>query len=198
MAFKNDKRLEKKMKVNIDNIYHQIFPTITTISRANEVQFYAEEISGLALLDKELGIDTIIRFENGSFLTLQEKCRRYNNLSFNDFTFEYYNDPYVKSVGEWFKLAAQLYFYGYTNQEETDICKYFILNIPEFRLFLLQYDTEKIKQKLEKNTKHGRANFLCISFNEIPKKCIMKSFTKKEKKLPQMADYSKIVKEMEV
>lgn len=125
-------------------------------------------------MDKELAIDTFLYFADGSVLTLLEKTRKNHFLKYNDFTFEYYNDPAIKDEGEWFKLAAQLYFYGFANKAETGYEKYYLINIPELRLYLKNdIGIEKLTEKhLRHNKPPAKANFFAIPFSIIPDKCI--------------------------
>jgi hypothetical protein len=106
---------------------------------------------------------------------LQEKSRKHNYLKYDDFTFEYYNNPTTKDEGEWFKLAAQLYFYGFANKNETEYVKYYLVNVPKLRLFLKNKIGIKTLESeyLHRNTPPAKANFFAIPFKIIPDCCIM-------------------------
>lgn len=166
-----EKQFEEQMSPYIDNIYKQLFKGLKEINRScsnkkNDIQMF---------MDKELGIDTTLKFQDGTFLTFQEKTRLNNYLSFNDFTFEYYNDPSTGEQGEWFKLASQYYFYGFANKENKGYEKFYILNVPEFRLFLKNdVGIEELERKyLKQNKPPAKANFFFIPFKIIPDKCIL-------------------------
>ena len=90
---------------------------------------------------------------------------------YNDFTFEYYNDPNVKDVGEWFKLASQMYFYGYINSSYDGYSRYYIIIVPLFRLYLNSKDYKWIKNHTKQNNVHGKSNFIYVPFDNIPEEC---------------------------
>jgi hypothetical protein len=162
------KIFEEKMTPYIDKIYKGLFSGIESIDRSS-----INNTKNL-LLDKELGIDSILYFNDGSLLTIQEKTRKFESLAFNDFTFEYYNDPEKKYGGEWFKLASQLYFYGYANENEDSYIKYCILKVVDFRIFLKkELGINELQKYLKSNKKHGKANFFTIPFKVIPDKCFL-------------------------
>ena len=164
------KDFEEKMRPCVDRIYNERFKNIKSIDRVERDDPKSNDL----MLDIKYGIDTKITFEDGSILTFQEKVRKFRYISFNDFTFEYYNDPDDKIFGEWFYLASQLYFYGYANENDDDIIYYYIIDVPRFRLFL--NDEGSIynrKWRLEKNAYPAMANFLPIPFEMIPDDCII-------------------------
>lgn len=170
-----EKIFEEQMADHIDNIYMNLFKGIKSIDRS----FAESENNIQLLLDKELGIDTVLRFDDGTFLTFQEKSRLNYYITYDDFTFEYYNDPITKEEGEWFKLASQYYFYGFANKNNDGYEKVYILNVPAFRLFLKNdIGIETLKYKyLMQNKPPAKANFFAIPFNIIPDKCFLyKSF----------------------
>jgi len=160
-----DKNFEEKMSPFIDEIYKDIFKSrLSGIYRSSREK---ETDKKMIFMDIELAIDTHLRFKNGSILTFQEKTRRNFYEKYNDFTFEYYNDPKIKDEGEWFKLAAQLYFYGYSNESETGYSKFWILNVVKLRTRLMQnYTIKEIEEKwLRCNHPPAKANFFTIPFD---------------------------------
>ena len=111
-------QFQEKMKPAALRIYQQVFP-------GSEVEDLREEGVRVHILDREFGIDSLISLPSEQWITLQEKYRRYAALKYLDFTQEYMNavgTPH-ESPGEWFKLGAQLYFYGWANEKETDFEK---------------------------------------------------------------------------
>lgn len=159
------KDFEEKMTPFIDNIYKDIFKEkLVSIKRSSRNK---ENDKKLLFMDINLAIDTHLTFNNGSIITFQEKTLRYSKISFNQFTFEYYNDPKIKDEGEWFKLAAQMYFFGYANKNETGYEKYFILNVAKLRTALLNNFTIKQLEDnyLRKNPAPAKANFFAIPFS---------------------------------
>jgi hypothetical protein len=169
MAWK-EKEFEEKMTPAIDAIYRQLFGRrLVSIYRSSRKQ---EQDSKLLFMDIELAIDTHLRFDNGGTLTFQEKTLRASNAHYNQFTFEYYNDPKTKDPGEWFKLAAQLYFFGYANAEETGYLRYWILNVARLRTGLMRRFTMaelETKRYLKQNPPPAKANFFAIPFEDIEK-----------------------------
>ena len=163
-----EKVFEEKMQPYIDNIYYNCFNNIKKIERSNRE---TNNNNRTMFLDKELGLDTIITLSNGSILTLQEKTLQYSKKHFQQFTFEYYNDPKTKEVGEWFKLAAQFYFFGYANKEKNGYFQYLILNIPLLSLFL---NGKNLENYLRFNLPPAKANFYAIPFKKLDKNIIYK------------------------
>jgi hypothetical protein len=164
MSSWSEKTFEEKMTPYIDQIYKQFFgERLKEIKRNNR----DNSTEKLMFMDINLAIDTHLTFSNGSILTFQEKTRKNNYLKFNDFTFEYYNDPSTKDEGEWFKLAAQIYFYGYANESETGYERYYILSVPKLRTKLLQnYTIKEMEEKfLRANRPPAKANFFAIPFS---------------------------------
>ena len=84
----NDKLFEEKMRPFVDKIYHKQFKGLVSIKRSDVRDFENKE--RIAVLDQELGIDTVLYCRNGTLITFQEKIRKHKYQSFNDFTFEYY------------------------------------------------------------------------------------------------------------
>jgi len=162
MAWK-EKIFEEKMTPFIDAIYKKTFSKLSKIKRATRNN---DDDIKIMFMDKELAIDTRLFFIDGTILTLQEKTLQYSKRKYNSFTFEYYNDPAMKLEGEWFKLASQLYFFGYANSDETGYADYWIIDIPKLRLFLkkgigIKTLTEKY---LRQNPPPAKANFFAIPF----------------------------------
>ena len=161
MSFKSDEQFRIKMRPYFIKIYEKIWPNC-------KVQDLRKEGFKVHPLDKEWGIDSIIWLSNGTPLFLQEKTRRYN--AWGDFTQEYENHP-TQQDGEWFHLGAHIYSYGFANELENNIEKYFIMDIVKFKL---KIERNKQKQKdirrtgfehigkLQTNYEHGQANFFGI------------------------------------
>lgn len=183
----SDKDFEEKMTIHIDNIYKGIFKDkLVSIFRSEREK---NQDKRLLFMDIELSIDTHLTFKNGSILTFQEKSRRNQYMKFNDFTFEYYNDPKKKLEGEWFKLASQLYFYGYSDAQESKYLKYWIINVARLRTGLLSMFTiEEMEQKFMRyNEKHGKASFFGIPFRileSIPNVVVFKHPSNKQISIP--------------
>ncbi|NPD90683.1 MAG: hypothetical protein HGN29_18385 [Asgard group archaeon] len=169
--WEEDIAFDRQMQPYIDEIYYRLFGKDIIIDRS----IVSESEIRKSFLDKEFSIDTTIFFENQSFITIQEKSRRSCYLGFNDFTFEYYSNRFSLKKGQWFKLASQLFFYGYVNENETGYTKFYLIDIVRLRLFLSKKTQGSITKKLKKNTKRA-SNFLPIKFDEIPEDCFLVSF----------------------
>lgn len=116
------------------------------------------------ILDKEFAVDMLLYLSCGQWLSIQEKYRRHDAMKFMDFTQEYMNadGTVYESPGEWFKLGAQLYFYGWANEEETEFEKWVILDIPKYKWFVeFSGGLDALGQK-RFNAKHGKASFYAI------------------------------------
>lgn len=166
MASWKEKDFEEQMRSHIDAIYKNIWgEKLEKIERSNR----DEDTGKMLFMDKEMAIDTHLKFYDGAVITFQEKTLRHTKLSFNQFTFEYYNDPEKKDEGEWFKLAAQLYFFGYANKQKTGYLKYWVVCIAKLRDELLRkYDIEELERRfLRQNHPPAKANFFAIPFSII-------------------------------
>ena len=165
-----DKEFEEKMSPCIDGIYKGLFSGLCKIDRSS-----TNNAKNL-MLDKDLAIDSILYFKDGTILTFQEKTRKnFYYQKYNEFTFEYYNDQSKSDLGEWFKLASQFYFYGFANTEEDAYSSYHILNVPNLRLFLKNEVgiNELCSKRLRGNIPPNKANFFGIPFSMFPEKCIL-------------------------
>jgi hypothetical protein len=169
-----EKAFEESMTPYIDRIYKGVFRNIQRIHRSNRE---TEKDGKIIFMDKELAIDTFLYFQDGTVLTIQEKTRKKRILDkFGaDFTFEYYNDPVKLDQGEWFKLAAQLYFYGYANENMNGYSKFWIIDIPKLRIHLKNnIGIELLERKyLKQNFPPAKANFFAVPFELISNDCIL-------------------------
>ena len=164
-----EKNFEERMAPCIDRIYRRLFKNIRFIRRSNRDTKDTETM----FMDKRLAIDTFIYFNDGSFITLQEKTRRSCYAKYDDFTFEYYNDPLTREPGEWFKLAAQWYFYGYANEAGNGYSKFYLIDVAKLRLYLKNtFSIETLeKNYMRRNPPPAKANFFAIPFSAIDNEC---------------------------
>ena len=169
-----EKQFEESMHPHINSIYRRLFSNLTEIKRSDRTKECDQKI---LFMDKELAIDTFLHFKDGTILTMQEKTRTERILKMfgPDFTFEYYNNPDTKEQGEWFKLAAQMYFYGYARADNAGYIRYWLMNIPKLRIFLKNEIglSELEKKYLRRNRPPARANFFAIPFAILRSDCIM-------------------------
>lgn len=168
-----DKNFEESMTPKIDDIYFSLFKNLEKVIRSNRNTTTDQKI---LFADKELAIDTFLHFSDGTVLTFQEKSRRFKYLvdGYDNFTFEYYNDPETKEEGEWFKLASQLYFYGFTNKNQTGYIKFCIIDVVKLRLYLKnKIGIKELERRYKRqNKKPNKASFFAIPFDIIPDDCI--------------------------
>ena len=117
----------------------------------------------LGEIDKERGIDTKLILESGLTIDIQEKFRRNHYIKFWEFTVEYKNDPVKDEPGEFYKLAANYYFYSYANLNENDFEYWWVIDLNKFKNlyneYILKYDD------ILQNGEHGKANALCFNFD---------------------------------
>lgn len=130
------------------------------------------------ILDKEFGIDALLHFSSCQWISIQEKYRefRYHNdfrvdYRCPDFTQEFKNacGTEHESEGEWFKLGAQLYFYGWANESKTDFMDWYLIDILRYKAIVENCGgLDEIGSKRRNHT-HGRASFYCIPINRLQK-----------------------------
>jgi len=116
------------------------------------------------ILDKEFGIDALVHMDSGQWVSLQEKYRDNRFLAYGDFTQEYMNaeGTQYETPGEWFKLAAQLYFYGWANANTDGFAKWVLIDIPRYKLLVEKQGGLDAIGKKHFNSTHGRASFYSI------------------------------------
>jgi len=160
-----------KMRPHAVAIYNQLFPKC----RIDDLR---ENGLRVHILDKEFGIDTLATMQSGQWVSIQEKYRTYDYLTkphlqidppTPDFTKEYKNaegTPF-EQPGEWFKLGAQLYFYGWANESQTAFAKWVLLDIAKYKLHVEQSGGLATLGRLMKNNKHGKATFYAIPITRL-------------------------------
>jgi len=163
-------KFQQRMKPAALNIYKEIFPGC-------ELEDLREQGIKVHILDKEFGIDSLIKLPAGQWISLQEKYRRNYSLKWADFTLEYKNavgTPYEED-GEYFKLGAQLYSYMWANEDETDFVRWFVLDIAKSKVLIESYGGIEKIGKLNCNSKHGRASFYSIPLEILRPAILMDS-----------------------
>jgi hypothetical protein len=143
-------------------IYQRIFPGST-------IEDLREHGVNVHILDKEFGIDALWHLESGQWISIQEKYRNSAALSFGDFTIEYKNaaGTCYENDGEWFKLGAQLYFYGWANKNNSGFEKWVILDIPKLKQWIELHGGLERVGRLCQNRKHGKASFYAIPIQNL-------------------------------
>ncbi len=137
-------------------------------------------------LDKYCGIDTLLFLECGGVLTVQEKYRenkfytetRYRvDHSCPDFTQNYKIAVGTEheANGEWFHLAAQLYFYAWATPNMDGLAAWMLMNIYDYVQLVEQAGGLDAIGKLCNNDRHSRTSFYAIPVN-ILRPAIMASY----------------------
>lgn len=157
MGFNNLETVDfqSKMICHADDIYKKIYKNVT-IERFSDKEPHP--------LDQYFGIDGLIRFADGSILTFQEKFRENKYINYLEFTQEYKNAEGTRFErnGEWFNLASQLYFYGWSDIQNNSFKKWFIMNTARYKSLVHRMGGLK-KMGIKKTNKyHGKASFYCI------------------------------------
>lgn len=161
MVFEQDLAFERRMRPAVEHIFQQLFPECEVV--------YTREDSDLQQLDNFFAVDTILTLPSGQIITAQQKCRRHRYLEFGDFTQEYMNAAGTEheTPGEWFRLAAQLYFYGWANPNEDGFAAWVILDVIQYKMLVeREGGLEQIGQ-LNWNVERGRANFYAIPVDTL-------------------------------
>ena len=165
---------QQKMKPYANKIYEKIFPGCKLVD-------LRQEGKDVHILDKEFAIDSLLFLKNGNWISIQEKFRKNSALSYEDFTQEYMNahGTQYQSEGEWFKLGAQLYFYGFANKDETDFEKWALMDIAKYKMYVeSKGGIEKGGWPLKINSTHGRASFYAIKMSELWRaKCFITDYS---------------------
>jgi hypothetical protein len=161
---------QTRMKPAALRIYQRCFPGCT-------VEDLREQGVKVHILDKEFGIDSLIHFPSGQWLSIQEKYRTNKYLRYGEFTQEYLNGVGTvhESPGEWFKLGAQIYFYGWANADETDFAAWLMMHIARYKVVVERAGGLGAVGTLHQNQQYGRASFYAIPIGKL-RDCIMFSY----------------------
>jgi len=155
-------KFQEKMKPAALKIYQELFP-------GSKIQDLREDGVKVHVLDKEFGVDALLIMEGGQWLSIQEKYRSNYYYRFKDFTQEYMNGhgtPY-ESPGEWFKLGAQLYFYGWANEDNTEFIDWILMDIPRYKILVEKSGGIEKMGYLMHNKQHGSASFYTIPLDKL-------------------------------
>lgn len=155
-------QFQQRMKPAALRIYQRVFP-------GSVLEDLREKGVKVHVLDQEFGIDALIRFNGGQWISIQEKYRTHNALKWLDFTQEYMNGEgtSLEARGEWFNLGAQLYFYGWANKDESDFEKWAILDIAKYKLIVENAGGLQCIGTKRQNRRHGRASFFAIPMRRL-------------------------------
>lgn len=168
-------RIALAMRSAADATYQQAIPGC----RIERLKGEANEAHAF---DKEFGIDLKLHLPCGAWLSVQEKIRSFEWLKKGgDFTQEFKNaaGTEYESPGEWFKLGAQLYFYGWANQDGTAFEKWQIYNVASYKILVQMRGGLGAIGKLRGNQQHGRASFYGIPL-DVMAPAVMASFDRSD------------------
>ena len=121
----------------------QVYPCIFGL--CEDIEFEDVAASGTLrckILDQELGVDCIVRVPfvgNGFFspmaFTVQERWRRPYALADQKITITAYNNA-SGTVSELFKIAAELFVYGWYDEEEKEVVGAICFDVPRLLYWL--------------------------------------------------------------
>lgn len=160
-----------KMRPHAIAIYNTIF-------HGSRLEDLREQGVRVHILDKTFGIDTLWNLPSGQSFTLQEKYRA-NQFLVNrrlqedppqpDFTQEYKNavGTQFEAEGEWFRLAAQLYFYGWANATSDGFARWVLIDVAKYKALVEQAGGLNNVGVLKQNKAHGAATFYAIPINRL-------------------------------
>lgn len=150
-------RFQKRMRPAALRIYQRVWP-------GSKFEDLREEGKDVHVLDKEFGIDALIRLKSGQFFTIQEKYRSNYALDYMDFTQHYRKAVGTEheASGEWFNLAAQLYFYGWANEDGTDFEKWLIMDVTKYKLLVWKAGGLAMIGRPFVNERYGKSSFYGI------------------------------------
>lgn len=164
-----EKEFEEKYSNEVDNIYKSLAP-LKEIKRSK----YSPTMTKELFADKYLGVDTILKLQNGTSISVQEKLRNSRVLNTYPPTLciELMNVPSDNEDkirnGEWFYAIPQLYFVGYVNILTGNIIEWYLIDTAKLKLIFADKSLEELKEKyLQKNVPPKRANFLAIPIDDI-------------------------------
>jgi len=155
----------EKMQPIIDAIYLNIYPNIKTINRFAK----GDDVS---ILDSEFGIDVKLSLNDGMVINGQEKSLSYDYREKRSVTVEYYNDPIQRIQGDWFKLACQFYFVGYTTEDMKGFNPWVLLDWMQVVLETQRGNIHWASHNPIRGSS-AKANFRYTSMDSIPPNCII-------------------------
>lgn len=164
-AFENDPRRLQELRGRpiADGIYQTVLGSDIGIARMDRPDSL--------VLDIEFAIDLKITLPCGLILLGQEKFLSHRYASFETVTIEYEQDQLTHETGDWGHMAAQVYFVGYFNSDETAFSPWVLLNWPATVLATAKQDVPW-KQNANKDGR-ARASFRYCQISKFPPDCII-------------------------
>jgi hypothetical protein len=163
------RKQELLMRPCADNIYKGIFGDKITIKRFDNVDEH--------VLDIKFAIDVMIKLTNGQILLGQEKFLSHQYAIYKTVTVEYKQNPKTDEDGDWFKLASQIYFVGYSNKLKNGFDLWAMLNWAEL---VICNNKGLVNWDIKNNKFDGaRASFATAKLYDLPDSCIIDCSWKK-------------------
>lgn len=162
---------QTRMKAHAMAIYQSLFPGC-------RIEDLRENGCKVHVLDREFAIDSLLHLKSGQWLSIQEKYRNNEFLTdknlqthqnFPDFTQEITNATGTpnEGSGEWSKLAAQLYFYGWAKKDCSGFARWVVLDIPKYKLLVEEAGGIERFGNSYTNRTHGRATFIAFPIYRV-------------------------------
>lgn len=155
--FDDDFGLNKATWQRLDDLYKSLL-------RTSEVLRLEKSGRSPHILDKTFHIDVILKQENGTIFTVQEKVRRHKYLKYDQWTLEYYSNVPKKVEGEWFKLCTDLYTYIFLTQDEESIARGYIFWVQPVKYAILH---NKLRSEFKIQHRHSKASFFAYNFSDF-------------------------------
>jgi len=167
------RRQDRRLRPAADRLYREIWGDGIGIVRLGDAAWPAD----WDVLDKALGIDTIIKFQNGLIGTVQEKFLSHSCAGYRSLTVAYRNQ-FTGTELSWFKLATQFFFVGYeSGDKEGQFGLWALVNWPAL---LLATNAGLVAWRTNQSKTGYTASFRYCIIDEIPVHCIVASSLKRE------------------
>lgn len=164
MAFEDTP--EYKQSIKMQTACTQALMYKFNVSENNIIRY--EKKNNLHILDTNFHIDGKIILPNGSTLTMQEKALSNKFYKYKTFTMEFYQNRNTKEKGEFFKIAAQIYLHGYSDETEVKFIEYHILKVFDLIIWLNnKYTILELEQNMRPSG-GSYATFISIPYKDIP------------------------------
>jgi hypothetical protein len=149
--------INARLRDDADRIYGLVFPGCVIDRNVPLV------------LDKEFGVDLILRLVTGAILTVQEKFRENKWLHCMEFTQEIENatGTQYQSDGEWYKFVANVYLYGWESENIGSFAKWAMLDVLHYKLIVEAAGGLHRLGTLQHNDKYGKASFYAIPIMKL-------------------------------
>lgn len=173
MAFEDT--AEYKQSIAMQPACTKAFMDAFQIPESNIIR-YDKGSNNLHILDVNFHIDGKIILLNKSAITMQEKALSNKYYKYKTFTMEFYQNRYTKELGEFFKIASQIYLHGYSDTSGVNFIEYHIIKVYDFIAWMNQTFTIEWLENNMRNAAGSRATFINIPYSQIPQSIFMFNF----------------------